>query len=77
MNIKKTIYTITNRLQGLSLATPAFVVGLGFIILGVTIFPGIGILLGILIWWIAWRFLVGSSQKSRIKEALRRIREKQ
>jgi Na+/melibiose symporter-like transporter len=54
-----------------------FLVGLGFIILGVTLWPGIGILVGIFIWWIAWRFMLSSSRKSRIKEALKRIREKQ
>lgn len=77
MDMKKITYTITNRLEGLSLAIPTFLVGLGFMILGVTIFPGIGILVGLFIWWIAWRFMLSSSRKSRIKEALKRIREKQ
>jgi len=54
-----------------------FVVGLAFMILGVSLFPVIGILVGILIWWIAWRFMLSSSRKSRIKEALKRITEKQ
>lgn len=75
--MKKIIYTITNRLEGLSLAVPMFVVGLGFIILGVSIFPVIGIFVGIFIWWIAWRFMLSSSEKSRIREALKRIKEKQ
>ena len=77
MDIKKTTYIITNRLEGLSVAIPVFVVGFGFIILGVTLFPGIGILVGIFMWWFAWRFMLSSSRKSRIKEALRHIREKQ
>ncbi|MGA2936542.1 MAG: hypothetical protein ABSF52_05505 [Syntrophobacteraceae bacterium] len=77
MDIKKVIYIIQNRLEGLSLALPMFVVGLGFIILGVTLFPGIGIVAGIFIWWIAWRFMLSSSRKSRIKEAIKRIKEKQ
>lgn len=77
MDIKKTTYIITNRLEGLSVAIPVFVVGFGFIILGVTLFPGIGILLGIFVWWIAWRFMLSSSRKSQIKEALKRIKEKQ
>ena len=77
MDIKKTIHTITNKLEGLSLAIPMFVVGLGFILLGVTIFPGIGIVVGVFAWWVAWRFMLSSTQKSRIKESLKRIREKQ
>ena len=77
MDIKKITYIITNRLEGLSLAAPVFVVGLGFMILGVTLLPGIGILVGICVWWIAWRFMLSSSRKSRIKEALKRIKEKQ
>jgi len=77
MDIKKIIYTINNRLEGLVLAIPMFVVGLVFMILGVSLFPGIGIVLGIFVWWIAWRFMVSSSRKSRIKEALKRIKEKQ
>ena len=77
MDMKKVTYIITNRLEGLSLAIPMFVVGLGFMILGVTIFPWIGILVGLFTWWVAWRFMLSSSRKSRIKEALKRIREKQ
>jgi hypothetical protein len=77
MDIKKIIYIITNRLEGLSLALPTFVAGLGFIILGVTLLPGIGILVGIVLWWVAWRFMLSSSRKSRIKETLKRIKEKQ
>lgn len=77
MDMKKITYIITNRLEGLTLAIPMFVVGLVFMILGVSIFPGIGILVGIFIWWIAWRFMLSSSRKSRIKEALKRIKEKQ
>jgi len=77
MDIKKVIYIIQNRLEGLSLALPMFVVGLGFIILGVTLFPGIGIVAGIFIWWIAWRFMLSSSRKNRYKEVLKSIREKQ
>jgi hypothetical protein len=77
MDIKKIIYTINNRLEGLMLAIPMFVVGLVFMILGVSLFPGVGILVGIFVWWIAWRFMVSSSRKSRIKEALKRIKEKQ
>ena len=77
MDIKKITYIITNKLEGLMLAIPMFVIGLGFIILGFSIFPGIGILIGIFVWWIAWRFMVSSSGKSRIKEALKRIKEKQ
>jgi hypothetical protein len=77
MDIKKITYNITNMFEGLSLAIPMFVVGLGFMILGVSLFPGIGIVLGIIIWWIAWRFMVSSSRKTRIKEALKRIKEKQ
>jgi ABC-type bacteriocin/lantibiotic exporter with double-glycine peptidase domain len=77
MDIKKITYIITNRLEGLTLAVPMFVVGLGFMILGVTLFPVIGILVGIFIWWVAWRFMLSSSRKSRIKEALKRIKEKQ
>lgn len=77
MDIKKIIYITTNRLGGMSLAIPMFIVGLGFMILGVTLFPGIGILVGILVWWIGWRFMLSSSQKSQIKESLKRIKEKQ
>ncbi|HYA41214.1 MAG TPA: hypothetical protein VEF34_07920 [Syntrophobacteraceae bacterium] len=77
MDIKKTIYNIRSSMEGLSLAIPMFVVGLGFMIIGVSILPGIGILLGIFIWWLAWRFMVSSSRKGRIKEALKRIKEKQ
>jgi len=77
MDTKKITYVITNRLEGLSLALPMFVVGLGFMILGVTLFPVIGILVGIFVWWIAWRFMLSSSRKNRIKEALKRIKESQ
>lgn len=77
MDIKKITYIFTNKLEGLSLAIPMFVVGLGFMILGVTLLPGIGILAGIFAWWIAWHFMLSSSRKSRIKEALKRITEKQ
>jgi len=77
MDIKKITYIITNKAQGFTLAIPMFVVGLVFMILGVTIFPGIGILLGIFVWWIAWRFMLSSSRKSQIKEALKRIKERQ
>jgi hypothetical protein len=77
MDLKKITYIITNGLEGLSLALPTFLAGLGFMILGVTLFPGIGILVGILLWWVAWRFMLSSSRKSRIKEALKRIKEKQ
>ena len=77
MEIKKLIYIIENRLEGLSLALPMFLVGLGFIILGVTLFPVIGIVVGIFIWWIAWRFMLSSSRKNRYKEVLKSIREKQ
>jgi hypothetical protein len=77
MDIKKITYIITNRLEGLSLALPMFLIGLGFMILGVTLWPGIGILVGIFVWWIAWRFMLSSSRKNRIKEALKRIKEKQ
>jgi hypothetical protein len=45
-------------------------------ILGFSIFPGIGILVGVFVWWIAWRFMLSSSRKNQIKEALRNIREK-
>jgi hypothetical protein len=77
MDIKKITYIIQNRLEGLSLALPMFVVGLGFMILGVTLFPGIGIVAGIFVWWIAWRFMLSSSRKNRYKEILKSIREKQ
>ena len=77
MDIKKTTYNVTNKLESLILAIPMFVVGLGFIIIGVTIFPGIGILIGIFVWWVAWRFMLTSSLKSRIREALRRVKERQ
>ena len=76
MDIKKITYIMTNKLEGLTLAIPMFVIGLGFIILGVSIFPGIGILIGIFIWWIAWRFMLSGSRKNQIKEALKRIKEK-
>ena len=76
MDIKKITYIITNKLEGLTLAIPMFVIGLGFMILGISLFPGIGILVGIFIWWIAWRFMLSSSRKSLIKEALKRIKEK-
>jgi hypothetical protein len=76
MDIKKITYIITNKLEGLTLAIPMFVIGLGFMILGVSIFPGMGILVGIFIWWVAWRFMVSSSRKNQIKEALKRIKEK-
>lgn len=67
---------MTNRLEGLTLAIPMFVIGLVFIILGFSIFPGIGILVGIFIWWISWRFMVSSSRKNQIKEAFKNIRAK-
>ena len=76
MDVKKITYIITNRLEGLTLAISMFVVGLGFMILGVSLFPGIGIVVGIFIWWIAWRFMLSSSRKNQIKEALKRIKEK-
>jgi hypothetical protein len=76
MDIKKTTYIITNKLEGLTLAIPMFVIGLGFMILGVSLFPGMGILVGIFIWWVAWRFMLSSSRKNQIKEALKRIKEK-
>jgi len=76
MDIKKITYIITNKLEGLTLAIPMFVIGLGFMILGVSLFPGIGILVGIFIWWVAWRFMLSSSRKNQIKEALKRIKEK-
>jgi hypothetical protein len=76
MDMKKITYLMTNRLEGLTLAIPMFVIGLGFMILGFTIFPGIGILVGIFVWWIAWRFMLSSSRKNQIKEALKNIREK-
>ncbi|MGO9311668.1 MAG: hypothetical protein ACLQBD_17315 [Syntrophobacteraceae bacterium] len=76
MDIKKATYIITNKLEGLTLAIPMFVIGLGFMILGVSLFPGMGILVGIFIWWVAWRFMVSSSRKNQIKEALKRIKEK-
>jgi hypothetical protein len=76
MDIKKITYIITNKLEGLTLAIPMFVIGLGFMILGVSLFPGMGILVGIFIWWVAWRFMVSSSRKNQIKEALKRIKEK-
>jgi len=76
MDMKRITYSITNRLEGLTLAIPMFVIGLGFIILGFSIFPGIGILVGIFVWWIAWRFMLSSSRKNQIKEALKNIREK-
>ncbi len=76
MDIKKATYIITNKLEGLTLAIPMFVIGLGFMILGVSLFPGMGILVGIFIWWVAWRFMVSSSRKNQIKEALKMIKEK-
>jgi hypothetical protein len=76
MDMKKITYIMTNRLEGITLAIPMFVIGLGFIILGFTIFPGMGILVGIFLWWIAWRFMLSSSRKNQIKEALKNIREK-
>jgi len=76
MDVKKITYIITNRVEGLTLAISMFVVGLGFMILGVSLFPGIGIVVGIFIWWIAWRFMLSSSRKSQIKEALKSIKEK-
>jgi ABC-type bacteriocin/lantibiotic exporter with double-glycine peptidase domain len=77
MDIKKITHNLTNKMEGVSLALPMFVVGLGFIILGVTLFPGIGILLGIFIWWLAWRFMLSSTRKNRIREAIKRIKERQ
>src|SRR5271169_4383884 len=77
MDMKKVIYILSNRLEGLSLALPMFVVGLGFIILGFTLFPGLGIVVGIFIWWLAWRFMLSSSRKNRYREVLKSIREKQ
>ena len=76
MDMKRITYLMTNRLEGLTLAIPMFVIGLVFIILGFSIFPGVGILVGIFIWWISWRFMVSSSRKTQIKEALKNIREK-
>ncbi len=76
MDMKRITYFITNRLEGLTLAIPMFVIGLGFVILGFTIFPGIGILVGIFVWWIAWRFILSSSRKNQIKEALKNIRDR-
>lgn len=77
MDIKKAVYNTTNKLESLSLAICMFVVGLGFLILGFTIFPVIGILLAIFIWWIAWRFMLSNSRKSQIKDILKKIKEHQ
>jgi hypothetical protein len=77
MDIKKLVYITTNNLQGVALAIPMFIIGLGFMILGISLLPGIGMVVGAFTWWIAWRFMLSSSRKSQIQEALKRIKEKQ
>lgn len=77
MDIKKLVYITTNNLEGMTLAIPMFIIGLGFMILGISLFPGIGIVVGAFTWWIAWHFMLNSSRKNQIKEALKRIKEKQ
>ena len=76
MDMKKITYIITNRLEGLTLAIPMFVVGLGFMILGVSLFPGIGILVGIFYGGLHGVLCSVVHGKSQIKEALKRIKEK-
>lgn len=77
MDIKRIIHKLTNKLESLSLTIPIFLVGLGFVVLGVTLFPVIGIVAGVFIWWIAWRFTLSNSRKNQIKEALQRIKARQ
>jgi glycine cleavage system H protein len=54
--MEKTV-SIPDRLAGMIIAVALFVVGVGFIVLGVSLLPVIGILVGIPVLWLAWRFL--------------------
>jgi glycine cleavage system H protein len=47
---------IQDRMAGIIIAVALFVVGAGFMVLGVTFLPVIGILVGIPVLWLAWRF---------------------
>jgi glycine cleavage system H lipoate-binding protein len=48
---------IQDRLGSMAVASALFVVGIGFMVLGVTFLPVIGVLVGIPILWVAWNFL--------------------
>ena len=54
--MKKTI-SISDRIAGLIIAVALTVVGVGFMVLGVSFLPVIGILVGIPVLGLAWRFL--------------------
>ena len=54
--MKRTI-SISDRIAGLIIAVALTVVGVGFMVLGVSFLPVIGILVGIPVLGLAWRFL--------------------
>ena len=54
--MEKTI-SIPDRLAGMIIAVALFVVGVGFMVLGVTFLPVIGIFVGIPVLGLAWHFL--------------------
>ncbi len=55
-DMEKTL-SISNRLAGMTVGFALIVVGLGFMVLGVSLLPVIGILIGAPILAVAWRFL--------------------
>ncbi|MGA2404148.1 MAG: glycine cleavage system protein H, partial [Syntrophobacteraceae bacterium] len=55
--MEKTI-SITDRIAGMIIATALLVVGMGFMVLGVSLLPVIGIFAGIPVLWLAWRFMI-------------------
>ena len=57
--------SIQNRLAGMIVALALLVVGAGFMVLGVSFLPVIGLLVGVPIMWLGWRFL---SPKAMLNE---------
>ena len=56
MHMEKTI-SLPDRLAGMVIAVALLMVGVGFMVLGVTFLPVIGILVGIPVLMLAWRFM--------------------
>ncbi len=54
--MEKTI-SVSDRIAGIIIAVALTVVGVGFMVLGVSFLPVIGILMGIPVLGLAWRFL--------------------
>ncbi len=57
--------SIQNRLAGMIVALALLVVGAGFMVLGVSFLPVIGLIVGVPIMWLGWRFL---SPKAMLNE---------